>query len=86
MQFGHTVFSGFLFLRKLNEFQGEVLRRQNGERLALERELEKEEREAMGVVLQKEDDKRKDKVGHMTDGLAGKLQGRSSEKSKNNFL
>lgn len=55
--------------------KGELLRRQNGEKLQLERELEKDEREALEKLTQMEEDKRKQTIDQMSGGLVGKLQG-----------
>ena len=43
--------------------------------MQLEKELDREEREAMERFIQTEDGKKQDKVGQLTNGLAGQLQG-----------
>ena len=52
-----------------------MLRKQNNEKMQLEKELDREEREAMERFIQTEDGKKQDKVGQLTNGLAGQLQG-----------
>ena len=43
--------------------------------MQLEKELDKEEREAMERFIQTEEGKKRDKMGQLTTGLAGQLQG-----------
>lgn len=43
--------------------------------MQLEKELDREEREAMERFIQTEDGKKQDKVGQLTNGLTGQLQG-----------
>ena len=53
----------------------DMLRRQNAERLKLERELMKEEQDALGLELEQHESKRKHTVDNLTDNLATSLQG-----------
>ena len=54
----------------------ELLRRHNGERLKLERELLKEEQEAIAQLVEEEENKRKHTVGNMADTLVSNLHGK----------
>lgn len=55
--------------------QAELLRRQNGEKMELERDLEKDEKEALDNVLQDQDAKRRGIMDGLSQALAVKLQG-----------
>ena len=57
------------------DFQGDLLRKQNNEKMQLEKELDREEREAMERFIQTEEGKKRDKMGQLTTGLTGQLQG-----------
>ena len=54
----------------------ELLRRHNGERLKLERDLLKEEQAAIAQFVEGEENKRKQTIDTMTDGLVSSLHGR----------
>lgn len=45
--------------------------------MQLEKELDKEEREAMERFIQTEEGKKLEKMGQLTNGLAGQLQGKN---------
>ena len=53
----------------------ELLRRHNGERLKLERDILKEEQAAIAQFVEGEENKRKQTVDSMTDGLVTSLHG-----------
>lgn len=59
----------------LSKAFAEILRRQNAERLRLERELLKEEQEALAQLANEEDNKRRHVTEGMADGLITDLQG-----------
>jgi len=59
----------------LSQAFGELLRRQNAERLRLERELLQEEQEALAQLVTEEDGRRHDTVDTLTDNLVSNLHG-----------
>jgi len=59
----------------LSQAFGELLRRQNAERLRLERELLQEEQEALAQLVTEEDGRRHDTVDPLTDNLVSNLHG-----------
>ena len=61
----------------LSKNWAELLRRHNGERLKLERELLKEEQEAIAQFVEGEENKRKQTMNTMTDGLVSNLHGKN---------
>ena len=68
----------FFFMTKqggISKAWADMLRRQNAERLKLERELMKEEQDALGLELEQHESKRKHTVDNLTDNLATSLQG-----------
>lgn len=55
--------------------QGELLRKQNGEKLQLERELNKTEQEAFNLTLTDLEKSRNTEMKMLMDSLADKMQG-----------
>ena len=71
-----VIFINFILsMPQLSGPQGELLRRQNGERIQLEKDLAKEETDAIDNMLYDSDNKQRQITESMAESLALKLQG-----------
>ncbi|WAR00886.1 hypothetical protein MAR_025258, partial [Mya arenaria] len=68
-------FTGSQGGNQLSRAFAELLRRQNGERLRLERDLLKEEQEALGQLVEEEENRRRHVTDGLTDDLSSNLHG-----------